>query len=46
MIMGNVEIPDLNSEDEMNFDDIFKVNETELMKLLDADTAAKIAEKH
>ena len=42
MVRGGVQIPDVGSDDEMNFDDLFKADDNDLMKMLDPETMKNI----
>ena len=38
MAYGGIKIPDVGSDDELNFEDLFKADDNDLMKILDPET--------
>jgi hypothetical protein len=42
MIHGDIEIPNVQSDDDLNFDDLFQADQNDLIKMLDPETAKKI----
>lgn len=42
MIHGDIQIPDVQSDEDLNFDELFKADQNDLIKMLDPELAQKI----